>query len=301
MKIYIIFELLDQPTGGGNQFLKMLKKQFLSLGVLTSDKSEADIFLFNSHHFLDKVSALKKSYTKAKFVHRIDGPMRLYNDLSDARDQQVYFANEIFADATIYQSKWSKVKNLEMGLEPKALSCVIQNCADDSIFFPSTESNRKNKKIRLFSSSWSFHEKKGFAFYNFLDKNLNFDKYEYFFAGRSPIPFENIKNLGPLDSKQLACELRSSDIFITASQNDPCSNSLIEASSCNLKCMALDSGGHPEIVQDNNLLFKNELDFLDKLNIITSKKISSQNKVSSPQQVANKYIDFFKEVLTTNK
>ena len=29
MKIFIAFELLDQPTGGGNQFLKMLKKFYL--------------------------------------------------------------------------------------------------------------------------------------------------------------------------------------------------------------------------------------------------------------------------------
>ena len=78
----------------------------------------------------------KKSFPKAKFIHRIDGPMRLYNDLSDPRDQQVYFANETFADATIYQSEWSKDKNLEMGLQPNALNATIQNCADDKIFFP---------------------------------------------------------------------------------------------------------------------------------------------------------------------
>ena len=112
MKIFIVFEILNQPTGGGNQFLKMLKKQFDSMSLLTSEPSEADIFLFNSHHFLQNVASYKKSFPKAKFIHRIDGPMRLYNDLSDPRDQQVYFANETFADATIYQSEWSKDKNL---------------------------------------------------------------------------------------------------------------------------------------------------------------------------------------------
>ena len=59
-----VFEILNQPTGGGNQFLKMLKKQFDSMSLLTSEPSEADIFLFNSHHFLQNVASYKKSFPK---------------------------------------------------------------------------------------------------------------------------------------------------------------------------------------------------------------------------------------------
>ena len=90
MKIFVIYESIDEPTGGGNQFLKMLKKQFAEQGVLGDTAEQSDILLFNSHHFLDKVYSYKKSLANKKFVHRIDGPMRLYNDLSDPRDQQVY-------------------------------------------------------------------------------------------------------------------------------------------------------------------------------------------------------------------
>lgn len=294
MKIFIVFELLDQPTGGGNQFLKTLKKQFALQNVLADSPDNADVFLFNSHHFLKNVASLKKSFPKAKFIHRIDGPMRLYNDLSDARDQQVYFANELFADGTVYQSEWSKNKNLEMGLEPKTLHTVIQNCADESIFFPCKQAKTTKKKIRLFSSSWSDHEKKGFAFYDFLDKNLDFEKYDYFFAGRSPITFNNIKNIGPLDSNSLANELRKSDVFVTASQNDPCSNSLIEAMTCGLKCLALNSGGHPEIVRNQNLLFENEVDFLKLLNNISNKKNTASPSLNNTAYVAEKYFNFFK-------
>ena len=292
MKIFIVFELLDQPTGGGNQFLKMLKKQFALQGALADSPDSADIFLFNSHHFLKNVSSYKKSFSSAKFVHRIDGPMRLYNDLSDARDQQVYFANETFADATIYQSEWSKNKNLEMGLEPNKIHTTIQNCADDSIFFPPQEPKPKREKIKLFSSSWSNHPKKGFDFYRHLDQNLDFNKYEYFFAGRSPINFKNIKNLGPLESEDLASKLRRSDIFITASQNDPCSNSLIEAASCGLTCIALNSGGHPEIVKNSRLLFENELDFFNILEESRDRLTDLKTITNKPKDVAEKYLNF---------
>ena len=298
MKVFIVFEMSDEPTGGGNQFLKMLKKEFCSKNALAEKPEDASIFLFNSHHFLKNVSSYKKSFPKAKFVHRIDGPMRLYNDSSDARDQQVYFANETFADATIYQSDWSKNKNLEMGLQPKLSHAVIQNCADNSIFFPCKQIKTIRKKIRLFSSSWSNHEKKGFAFYDFLDKNLDFAKYEYFFAGRSPIVFKNIKNLGALESEDLANELRRSDIFVTASQNDPCSNSLIEGLSCGLTCVALKSGGHPEIIKNHDFLFETESELIEILDKIKNNEIIQENTIRSPRQATEEYITFFERILT---
>lgn len=296
MKVFIVFEMLDEPTGGGNQFLKMLKKEFRSKSALTEKSEDANIFLFNSHHFLKNVSSYKKSFPKAKFVHRIDGPMRLYNDSSDARDQQVYFANETFADATVYQSDWSKNKNLEMGLDINKDHTTIQNCADSSIFFPPQKPRPKREKIRLFSSSWSNHPKKGFDFYSYLDQNLNFNKYEYFFAGRSPVDFKNIKNLGPLKSEDLADKLRQSDIFITASQNDPCSNSLIEAASCGLTCIALNSGGHPEIVKNSRLLFENELDFFNILEESRDRLTDLKTTTNKPKDVAEKYLNFLVEL-----
>lgn len=298
MKVFIVFEMLDEPTGGGNQFLKMLKKEFRSKNALTEKPEDANIFLFNSHHFLKKVSSYKKSFPKAKFVHRIDGPMRLYNDSSDARDQQVYFANETFANATVYQSDWSKNKNLEMGLDINKDHTTIQNCADSSIFFPPRKPRPRREKIRLFSSSWSNHPKKGFDFYRYLDQSLNFDKYEYSFAGRSPINFKNIKNLGPLKSEDLADKLRRSDIFVTASENDPCSNALIEAVSCGLTCIALNSGGHSEIIKNNDLLFENKLDFLRILEELKDKPSSPEARISKPKEVTEKYFNFFNKILT---
>jgi glycosyltransferase involved in cell wall biosynthesis len=52
----------------------------------------------------------------------------------------------------------------------------------------------------------------------------------------------------PVPSAELAGELRQCDVYITASQNDPCSNALIEALSCGLPAIFLRSGGHPELV-----------------------------------------------------
>ena len=187
-------------------------------------------------------------------------------------------------------------KNLEMGLELNKVNTVIQNCADDKIFFPKKRDKISEKnKIRIFSSSWSDHLKKGFNFYKYLDENLDFNSYDYFFAGRSPINFNNINNLGALNSKELSQELRLSDVFVTASQNDPCSNSLIEGVSSGLICLALNSGGHPEIVQNKELLFNDETEFFEILKSIGDH--TKKTPIRKPNLVASEYIKFFKDIL----
>ena len=130
------------------------------------------------------------------------------------------------------------------------------NAVDLSIF---NSNNRllfsKNRKTRLIASSWSDNPNKGSAVYSWLDNNLDWNLYEFTFIGRSPIKYKNIKMIDPIPSNKLADFLRQNDIYITASQNDPCSNSLLEALSCGIPALYLKSGGHPEIVKNAGLGF----------------------------------------------
>jgi len=49
MKIFISYPLTDNPSGGGNQFLRNLKKEFLELNTLTDLAKEGDVILYNGH------------------------------------------------------------------------------------------------------------------------------------------------------------------------------------------------------------------------------------------------------------
>ncbi|MBU1196111.1 MAG: glycosyltransferase [Proteobacteria bacterium] len=190
-------------------------------------------------------------------IHRIDGPMRLYNDLTDKRDLIVNTINQYFADGSVFQSEWSKLHNGRMGLKIKPFNTVIKNAPDGKIF---NAENRipfsMDRKIRLVCASWSHNWKKGFEVYQWLDRNLNYSKYELTFIGNSPVRFSNIRQIGPLSSQALSDEFKRNDIFITASQKDPCSNVLIEAMHCGLPCVALRDGGHPEIIANGGELFE---------------------------------------------
>jgi|TARA_B100000959_G_C14855671_1_gene572041 glycosyltransferase involved in cell wall biosynthesis len=304
MKIHIIFDIKPGPYGGGNQFLKCLKSWLESQSCYAKTPEDADLFLFNSHQHTLEVARIKRLYPKKPFIHRIDGPMRLYNKMSDRRDHVVNITNSLIADVTIFQSIWSQKKNLELGLLPTSFERVIHNASDPKIFntlgkppFHSWE------KIRLIATSWSPSKNKGFDTYHWLDENLNFDRYEMCFVGRSSIKFKNINLIPPLNSHGVAQKLRESDIYITASQKEPCSNSLIEALSCGLPIVALNDGGHPELTGVSGELFDDARDIPRLLNKIVENPLNYLNQppLLSIAETGKKYCDLAKQVTDTVK
>jgi glycosyltransferase involved in cell wall biosynthesis len=302
IKIYISYKVQANATGGGNQFLKALKKYFIKQGCYTEEVEEADVVLFNSHQFISDLFLYKLKYPNKIFVHRIDGPMRLYNTMQDSRDHIVNSINKYIAEGTIFQSNWSQEQNLKMGLEQQTYQSVILNAPDPHIF--NTQDKRAlnpNKKIKLIATSWSSNMKKGFETYAWLDKNLDFEQYEMTFVGNSPIKFENIESKKPMNSVQLAQELKQHDIFITASQKDPCSNSLIEALHCGLPALYLNDGGHSQIVQNAGESFDTQDEIPEKLNKIVQHYSHYQKSINLPSidQVAQEYYGFLSTIYTS--
>ena len=294
MKVFFNNKLISGPYGGGNQFLKCLRKYLSIDGYVTDLPADADIILFNSHQNPQQAISLKNKYPNKKFVHRIDGPMRLYNKMSDQRDIVVYNLNNSIADATVFQSNYSYEMNLEMGMRIDKPFTIIHNASDPEIFFESSSDH--SPKINILAASWSSNIRKGFKYYEFLDRHLDFSKYDFYFAGNSPIKFSNIKNLGPLDSLALSKQLKKTDIYITASENDPCSNSLIEAITCRVPSLALRSGGHPELLP-HDYLFETHEQLLEKVQLLSDDALNkaARQKMfpNDIQKVAKQYMAFF--------
>lgn len=59
MKVSILVDLKEGPYGGGNQFLKALKKYFTSLGVYERNPNKVDIVIFNSFPFEKSIVSSK--------------------------------------------------------------------------------------------------------------------------------------------------------------------------------------------------------------------------------------------------
>jgi glycosyltransferase involved in cell wall biosynthesis len=298
LKIKIKYQNTDKAWGGGNQFLTYLKKELIKKNIYTNKISKADIIIINSFENFDKIIKLKNEFPNKKFVHRMDGLTQLYNNFLDKRDLLSFFLNKEIACATIYQSKWSKSKIIELSKVFKNPQKVIINCVDKKKFFKKKKNKfKKNKKIKLISSSWSKNYKKGFKIIKWLDENLDFKKYDYTFVGNSPIKFKNIKMIKPLNSRLLSKELNKHNIFISPAMHEACSNSIIEATACGLYTFALNHGGNPEIIKNKELLFENENDLIHKLNNFNPSKL---NMIQNSQKTIIQYVDFLKFVHERN-
>ena len=60
--VNIQFDCVPGPYGGGNQFIKALKNQWIARGVYAEDVARADVVLFNCDHSLASVLAARRRF-----------------------------------------------------------------------------------------------------------------------------------------------------------------------------------------------------------------------------------------------
>ncbi|MGC8658726.1 MAG: glycosyltransferase [Desulfomonilaceae bacterium] len=289
------------PYGGGNQFMLALKKGLIKLGVDVRENEldeSIDAYVLNSIHFdVDRFLKFSKNH-RLNVVHRIDGPIHLIRGYDREKDELCFDLNQKFASVTVLQSAWTYQRITEMGYRP-VYPVIIHNAVDSDIFYPSeTKRFDIKNRVKLISTSWSDNPRKGGPIYRWIEKNLNWDRFEYTFVGNVSEQFKRIKHIPPVPSEELADILRDHDIYITASKNDPCSNALIEALSCGLPAIYYEDGGHPELASVGGLPFRNQEEILVQIEKISDNYNFFRNMitVSKLEDVAGKYLSIAKEI-----
>ena len=291
----IFHEFDPPPAGGGHQFLRAFIGQAKAQGLKIENNTISHTTracLFNSFNFNDK-RLLRMKHDSVLYVHRVDGPVDTYRGQDDGVDRYIHNVNQKIADKTIFQSRYSLEKHLELGMQFRE-PVVIMNAADPKIFHARGRTAfSRNRKTRLIAASWSDNVNKGATTYQWLDEHLDWQRFEFTFVGRSKFAFKNIRVIPPVDSTRLADLLREHDIYITASKNDPCSNSLIEALSCGLPAVYLQSGGHPEIVNQAGAGFEAQEQIPALLDQVVNEYPFFQGKISIPsiQEVSQLYLE----------
>lgn len=300
-KIYIEFPFIEGPYGGGNQFLKALRDIWRKQGLYSESVEEADIVLINSiQAFADykKICRMRYKYPQKLVVHRIDGPIFLIRDGNKHIDYGIGIINDYLSDASIFQTEWNRQRCAENGIEDSKPSTVICNGSNRLVF---REDRNKSvfghEKINVIATSWSNNWNKGFAYYQYLDEYLDRDKFQFIFVGNSPIEFNNSIQLLPVESAKLAEYLQSSDIYVTASKKDPCSNSLIEALNCGLPAAVYKDGGHPYILQDGGECFESKEEMIQVIEKIAESLEEYKNRIPQYdiEDIANQYYRFISE------
>jgi len=296
VRIHILYSFREGPWGGANQFLKALREEIRAHGNWADSPADADVILFDSFNEPQTVIWWKLRLPSKPFVQRIDGPISGYRGKDLHLDKLIHKFSKIVADGVLFQSEYSRRANLSLGMPPPLLSSVVLN-APNSIFRASSTQST-DKRIRIISVSWSSNWNKGFDTLDFLDRNLDFSRYKMTFVGNSPVKFRNIEHMPPHPSSSLAIKLREHDIFLAASRHDPCSNALCEALASGLPSVALNSGGHPELVGSGGLLFDGVDDVIDCIETVAEDMDFYRNRinVSNMSFVAKNYLRFMTDV-----
>jgi len=292
------------PWGGGNQFLKNLRKIWSEKELYAEKPEDADCILFNSHQNLQDVMKSRLKFPEKIYIHRIDGPISKYRGRNRFLDRLIFLFAEDLADGTVFQSRWSYEQSVLMGHKPNANVRIIHNASDPGIFKPAKMNSWSGTgKVKLVATSWSTNERKGFDVYEYLDSALNFEDYEFTFVGNSPVKFKNIKHITPVPPNEVAVYLSEADIFVSATGLESCSNSIIEAMSCGLPVVYREGSSNGEIVNDSGIPFLDKGDIISAIEQIKNnyQKYRSAVNPEKLEEAAGQYYKFMEHIHTEKK
>jgi glycosyltransferase involved in cell wall biosynthesis len=295
-ELAIFHDFRPAPAGGASQSLRAVAGELARRGVrieLNTLSPTTRACLFNSFNFdAERLALFARRAERTRMIHRVGAVTTLYRGFDDGTDARVAELNRRFADATLAISHATITMYRELGIE-LVHPTVVHNGCDPRIF------NREGRApfdrartIRLISSSWSANENKGAPVYRWLEENLDWSRYEFTFVGNTPLPFSRIRHVPPVPSHELARLLREHDVFVTATRNDAYSNALVEALSCGLPAVYLDSGGSREAVEDAGFGFTEQEEIPALLDRLVDEYEERQAAISLPSlaEVADGYL-----------
>jgi len=276
MKVAIGYRVVEGPWGGGNGFVTALESALRAANHgIVHDLKDADIdiiLLFDPRARLPNIPFaagailryLAFRNPRAIAIHRVNECDERKN--TRTMNLRLWLGNYC-ADHTVFVGSW--LQNLPVWKERRNRdSSVILNGADDSLFHSAGYRNWDGHGVlKLVTHHWGGNWMKGFDVYDLIDRMLVAaswrDRIAFTYIGNLPkgYRFRNARYVPPLAGKDLADELRSHHVYVTASINEPGGNHQNEGALCGLPLLYRKSGCLPEYCDGFGIMFEGPEDF----------------------------------------
>lgn len=283
MRVFLNATLTRKPYGGANSFLRSLTSALAARGVrVVSDiRAEFDVALINgltsdvSAHELAQIRerGIPIVHRKVGYRERGSAELRRESDgVVEGDRRQIAF--EPHLAASVFQSRYSYEVFRAAGYVG-GLSQIIGNGVDPHVFglvdpprfFWQRARPRRpwdgKEPFRFAISTWSADASKGFGLFRELDGRLaSLPNVTVDFVGRMPagLRFERIRSFAPMRASALARFLRAHHGYLAFSEHESCSNALLEAISCGLHTVYVDSGAHREFAEPYGVAYAGSFD-----------------------------------------
>lgn len=254
-KICIPIRPLHQ--GGGFYFVQLFCEFLSRQGIpWTEDVHDKFDILFADAWQVpyQVIYQVKGTCPHVRVIHRVDGSGR-DRGRSDDGDHRQACVN-LLADATVFQSRYSKFSTRQKFKVIKQDGPIIYNAVDITTFRPEGARIALPGRIHVCSASWSTGRWKGtWQIPRLARQNPDVT---FVLCGRYPeVPdLPNVFYLGHLSYFDLARTMRSCSVFLNLSRNDPCPNVVLQALASGLPVLYKPSGGVPELVGDAGVPLK---------------------------------------------
>lgn len=148
---------------------------------------------------------------------------------------------------------------LSLGLIPQAKSKVIPNAVDGELFYPRNKAELRKKfgfseDDFIVAFTGQLIPRKGTLRLSQALESLKDENIKAIFMGRGPeVPtYKHILHCGTVNHDELANYLACSDLFVLPTENEGCSNAIIEAMACGLPIVSTDAPFNHDILNENN-------------------------------------------------
>lgn len=269
MKIFFNRFPRFEPYGGGNQFLVKMVNSLEKRGHKVCFHLEQDIDLIfmmdprpgDFGYSIDHIQEYKSVFPRTKILHRVNE--------CDARKSTNYMDSLLIrgmniSDNVIFISEWLRDYFKNLGFQRDS-SVIYNGCDLES--FGISENKNISDPVKVVTHHWSDNYMKGFDIYIEIDKFLieNPGAFEFTYVGRywSGYTPKATKIVSPLSGRLLGSELKSHDIYVTASRYEPCGMHHIEGAACGLPVLYhSESGGIKELCKNHGIEFSDFDQFL---------------------------------------